>query len=107
MIEGKILWLEPEDKDTAAQEAEAHVVIKDGRMVKNRFGAIAPNEEKEKAMKREIHLRLMAGVLSGPPIDVEDGKGPMTPLEKMDLIMVMCADDADEVFETWANRGWL
>lgn len=107
MIEGKILWLEPGDKDTAAQEAAAHVVIKDGRMVKNRFGAIAPNEEAEKALKRKIHVQLICGALAGPALDMEDGKPPVQPLDQIGVIGQACADGVDEIMETWNKRGWL
>jgi hypothetical protein len=107
MIEGKILWLEPEDKDTAAQEAEAHVVIKDGRMVKNRFGAIAPNEEAEKALKRKIHVQLVSGALSGPLMDFEDGQGPVHCIDRLDTISQVCADGVDTIMQVWREREWL
>lgn len=107
MIEGKILWIEPGDENTAAQEAEAHVVIKDGRMVKNRFGKIAPSEEAEKSMKRNMHLQLMAGALAGGPIDFEDGKGKVTPLDRGPVVSELVADIVKDVWSTWTERNYL
>jgi hypothetical protein len=107
MIEGKILWIEPGDENTAAQEAEAHVVIKDGRMVKNRFGKIAPSEEYEKSMKRNIHLQLMVGALAGGPIDFEDGKGKVTPLDRGSVVSELVADIVQDVWSTWTERNYL
>ncbi len=107
MIEGKILWLDTEDKDTEAQEADALVVIKNGRMIKNRLGMLAPNEEAEKHLKRKIHVQLISGALSGPPMDFEDGHGPVHCIDRLDTIGQVCADGVDEIMKIWREREWV
>jgi len=109
MLEGKTVWLEPEDKEEECQKAihEAVIVIKDGRIIKNRFGQLAPNDEAEKAIKREVFMRMVCAAIGGQMLDLEDGHAPYHPIDKIDTIADVCADHVGEVFARMKNNGML
>jgi hypothetical protein len=107
MIQGKIIWLEEGDEDLGAKEYDAHIIVKNGKIIKNTLGVIAPADHADKQMKRHIHLELMKGVMAGGPIDFENGEGPVPPLDHIRLISDVVAEQVDDVMKLWEESGWL
>lgn len=110
MIQGKIVWIEEGESsdDPKIREAayDAHIVVMNGRYIKNRLGPIAPLKKEEEQLKQRLHVQLIAGCLAGPTLDMEDGRGPVSPIDRIDTIAEVCADGVDKILKIWRERDF-
>ena len=104
------MWIEEGESsdDPKIREAahDAQIVVMDGRYIKNRIGPIAPLKHEEEKLKQTLHVQLIAGCLAGPALDMEDGKGPVSPIDRIDTIAEVCADGVDQILKIWRERGF-
>lgn len=56
--------------------------------------------------KKRLHVQLLCATLSGPAIDLNDGKGPQPPTDCLDILIESCADAVGELAQCWEERGW-
>lgn len=105
----KALYLDAYESGPEVEKAilEASVVFMNGVMIKNRSGNLAAPElsEADKAARRELHIRLLCGALSGPRLVTDDDDHH--PVNCIDTIAQCCADGVDQVYQIWKERGLI
>jgi hypothetical protein len=95
------------NEDAKQAVKEASLVVLDGHIIKNRYGALPQANVDQNKEKRAAFVALMAGALSAKRLDSDEATGVIHPIDAPALLIEMLADTVEDMWEKMNEKKWI